>query len=213
MTDQAIPTELASEGEAPKYVSAEEYLEKYAHDHYEWDNGELIKLTPVTLWHAKLCGYLYKLLEEYFAHRPIGIAVQEPYLMRVDTLNLKREPDLQVILNDNPGQLTETAMLGAADICIEIVSQESIDRDFGTKFREYEKAGVKEYWIIDYLRHEARFHRLGENGRYSQQLFESNESYETPLLPGLKVNVPTLWTNPLPNSHAIADSVRAMLSE
>jgi Uma2 family endonuclease len=213
MTDQVIPTELASEGDAPRFVSAEEYLEKYAHDHYEWDNGELIKLTPVTLWHARLNGYLYKLLEEYFAYRPIGIAVQEPYLMRVDSLNLKREPDLQVILNGNPGQLTATAMLGPADICIEIVSPESIDRDFGQKYREYEAAGVREYWILDYIRREARFHRLGANGRYVMHLADSDGNYETPLLPDFKLHVPTLWSDPLPNSHAIADSVRAMLNE
>src|SRR5688572_29090904 len=156
MTDQTIiPTELASEGKAPRYVSADEYLEKYAHDHYEWDNGELIEMSPVRGTHNELTFYLADLFRAYFSFRSCGILRTDPFVMRVDSLNIMREPDLQIILNDNPDQLIETAMLGPADICIGIVSPESIDRDFGKKFIEYEKAGVREYWILDYLRQEA----------------------------------------------------------
>lgn len=60
-----------------------------------------------------------------------------------------REPDVQVILDNYPGEFTEIGMIGPADICIEIVSPESVTRDRGEKFSEYEQAGVTEYWIID----------------------------------------------------------------
>ena len=43
-------------------------------------------------------------------------------------------------------------MNGAADICIEVISPESVIRDRGEKFEEYERGGVGEYWIFDYLR-------------------------------------------------------------
>jgi Uma2 family endonuclease len=42
-------------------------------------------------------------------------------------------------------------MDGAADIVIELVSPESVHRDYGEKLYEYEQAGVPGYWIIDPL--------------------------------------------------------------
>jgi Uma2 family endonuclease len=193
MTDQAITTPDVDAGdEYPTHVSAEEYLVKYAHDHFEWDNGELIKMAPVTDEHDDFSGYLFILLKAYFSFRKIGRVKREPYLMRVDAVGLKREPDLQVILNDNPGEITRTAMLGPADICIEVVSEESIERDYGTKFKLYEKAGVKEYWLLDYLRKAAHFYRLNEEGLYIRQPSDDG-LYETPLLPGLRIDISELW--------------------
>lgn len=212
MTDQiAIPTQLDSENEAPKRVSLEEYLEKYAHDHYEWDNGELIKMSPIRNRHNKLSKYLLHLFDAYFSYRPIGEIQFDPFLMRLNEIGVMREPDLQIILNNNPGQLTETAMIGPADICVEIVSPESVERDYGKRFSEYERARVKEYWLLDYLRKEARFHRLGENGLYSLHLPDADGNYESPLLPGLKLHAPTLWTETLPDLLTVVESVRAML--
>jgi len=212
MSNQAIsPTNVESGSEYPKRVSAEEYLEKYAHDFYEWDDGELVKMSPVTAFHANLSGYLYILFKSYFRFQPIGVVMQAPFLMRVDEFDLKREPDLQVILNDNPGQLTETAMLGPTDICIEIVSPESAERDYGKKLTLYEKAGVKEYWLFDYLRKGTHFYRLNDQGFYELNTPDANGNYETPLLPGLKIHVPTLWTDPLPDVETTLETVRSML--
>ena len=218
MTDQAVTPADVQSGDGhsrnahPTHVSAEEYLATYAHDHFEWDNGELIKMSPVTRLHDFLSGYLYIFLTTYFRFRPIGVVMREPFLMRVDSAGVKREPDLQIILNDNPGEFTDTAMLGPADICIEVVSPESVERDYGTKLRLYEMAGVKEYWLIDYLRRAAHFYRLNDEGNYILQPIESGV-YETPLLPGLHIDVPTLWSQPLPDPVAIVDAVRAMLGE
>jgi Uma2 family endonuclease len=213
MTDQAVTsTDVQSGDTPPAHVSAEEYLANYAHDHYEWDNGELIKMSPITEEHFQLAIYLTFLLHIYFDYRPIGVMRSEPFLMQVDAVGLKREPDLQIILNDNPGKLTRTAMLGPADICIEIVSPESIERDFVTKLKLYEEAGVREYWILDYEREGSHFYRLNEAGKYILHRPEG-DIYESPLLPDLKLDIATLWVRPYPKVAQIMDAVRAMLGE
>ncbi len=66
-----------------------------------------------------------------------------------------------------------------ADICIEIVSPESVTRDYGDKFVEYEKAGVQEYGIIDPNRTSCHF----------------------------KLHVPTLWQDELPKTGAVAETM------
>jgi Uma2 family endonuclease len=147
-------------------VSAEEYLAQYAETCHEWVRGAVIKMTPVSLQHVRLTQYLLHLLNAYFAH-PIGTVLDAPFVMRLDAAGSYREPDLQVVLNANPGQLTDTEMIGPADICIEVVSRESVTRDYGDKFAEYEQAGVQEYWIIDPVRQTCHFYRLHPAQHYT----------------------------------------------
>ena len=182
MVSQPVPTEQESvrvpSGEiVATDVSAEEYMQHYAADFHEWVKGTVIKMSPVSLKHlANLTEYLNFLLAAYFALRPIGKLINQPFVMRVDATESRREPDLQIVLEDNPGELSETAMIGAADICIEVVSKESTARDYGDKFDEYEQGGVREYWIIDPIRQECRFNRLNDAGVYNAVTIEDTTS-------------------------------------
>jgi Uma2 family endonuclease len=193
-------------------VSAEDYLARYAETFHEWVEGVVVKMSPVTLQHDLLTNYLRQWLNAYFALNPMGRVVGEPFVMRLDAIGRIREPDLQIILQGNPGQLTSTAMIGPADICIEVISPESVERDYGQKFSEYERAGVREYWIIDPLRQRADFNRLNESGIYTVIAPDDTDHYHTPLLPRLALHVPTLWVEPLPDIFAIGRAVQAMFS-
>lgn len=204
-----VPAQLPQEAELR--VSAEEYMERYAHEHYEWAQGVLIEITLVNIQHDSLAAYLMDIFRAYFALRLIGVVLREPFVMRLDAVEAWREPDLQVILKSNPGNLTDTAMIGPADICVEIVSPESVARDYGVKLAEYEKAGVKEYWLVDWTREAALFYRLDEESVYKLIGPDAEGAYQTPLLPGLRLHVPTLWQKELPDLFVIGESVRAMV--
>lgn len=193
-------------------VSAEEYLAQYAETRHEWVRGAVLKMSPVSEQHDLLTAYFRQLLDAYFELNPIGRVRSHPFVMRLETTESYREPDLQVILNTNPGQLTATAMIGPADLCVEVVSQESALRDYGEKFVEYERARVGEYWIIDPLRQEAHFYRLQETGLYARAHPDATDHYRTPLLPHLALHVPTLWHERLPGISAIVQAVQAMLA-
>jgi len=208
MFEETIPTT-----EQKSYVSVDDYMEHYAHDHYEWVDGELIKIMPGSLLHQNMIAFLLQLLNAYFAFNKIGQVIFESFVMRLDAFpNRRREPDLQVILNTNPGQLTETYMHGAADICIEIVSPESGERDYVDKMEEYQAGGVREYWIFDPKRKTHRFYRLNERDLYDLLHPDADGNYQTPLLPNFTLNVPTLWADPLPDLLAIVELVRAMFT-
>jgi len=192
-------------------ISADEYLAQYAHDHYEWVEGVLVEMAPVNIRHDNLAAYLLILFKAYFTLRPVGIVLREPFVMRLEAVDTWREPDLQVILKTNPGNLTDTAMIGPADICVEIVSPESVTRDYGEKLAEYEKAGVKEYWLIDWIHEAALFYHLDEEGIFKLMAPDTEGFYQTPLMPDLQLHVPTLWQKELPDVIAIVESVRAMV--
>lgn len=94
-----------------------------------------------------------------------------------------------------------------ADLVVEIISQESIERDRGTKFVEYEAAGIPEYWLIDPLRNWAEFYQLDENGCYIPAFAGRQGIYESPMLPGFCLRVDWLWQMPLP---PVLDVLREM---
>jgi Uma2 family endonuclease len=80
-----------------------------------------------------------------------------------------------------------------ATIAAEFVSagRRNQKRDYEEKRREYQEAGLKEYWIID------RFQRTMtviqfRGRRIAVKVIHENETYESPLLPGFQVPLATL---------------------
>lgn len=57
------------------------------------------------------------------------------------------QPDLSVICR--PEMLTDRGCTGAPDWLIEIVSESNPAHDYVTKLMKYQKARVREYWIVD----------------------------------------------------------------
>jgi len=109
-----------------------------------------------------------------------------------------REPDLIFVATANLHRLQATYLDGPADLAVEIISPESVGRDRGEKFYEYEQGGVPEYWLIDPQTQRAEFYRLVE-GRY-RLAFESKEGeYRSLVLPDFWLRVEWLWQDPLPN--------------
>jgi Uma2 family endonuclease len=81
---------------------------------------------------------------------------------------------------------------------VEIVSPESRTRDRKKKFAEYEQGGVREYWVIDYLRNEALFYLLDEGGSYHAAPIDEDGIFRSRVLEGLWLRVDWLWQEPLP---------------
>lgn len=95
---------------------------------------------------------------------------------------------------------------------IEIVSKESSVRDRGEKFDEYEIGGVREYWLIDPLRREARFYHLDESGSYRPIELQSGMFHST-ILPRFRLDVNLLWETLLPERKQINAMIDTMLGE
>ncbi|MFN8560414.1 MAG: Uma2 family endonuclease [Anaerolineae bacterium] len=93
-------------------VSLEDYLARYAEHHCEWIEGVVIQMTQA-LKHNQLLYYLYALLHMYFTLKPIGQVIRQPFVLRREFPNRRREPDLIVILNANPNELKNTYVDGA----------------------------------------------------------------------------------------------------
>ncbi len=60
-----------------------------------------------------------------------------------------RRPDLLFFAKDRLHLIGEKAMEGPPDLCVEVLSPSSGTIDRRDKFRQYEAAGVANYWMLD----------------------------------------------------------------
>jgi Uma2 family endonuclease len=178
-------------------ISFEEYLVKYDGQHAEWIGGKVVLLTPLPNKHQDLLGFFTAILGVYVEENNLGLIRTIPMSMRLSERG--REPDIFFIANKHLSRLKPTYLDGAADLIIEIISPESRGRDRGDKFYEYEAAGVKEYWLIDYERKQAEFYVLGKDGIYQLSQADENKIYRSKALKNLELNVNWLWQKKLPS--------------
>ncbi len=58
-------------------------------------------------------------------------------------------PDVSVLIRKPKAINKEKFIDGAPDLVVEVLSESTKKNDFGKKKDDYEKYGVKEYWIVD----------------------------------------------------------------
>lgn len=178
-------------------ISFEEYLTKYDGQHAEWIDGEVITYMSASDKHQDLVRFFTAILTAFVEERDLGIIRTGPMSIRLEGRG--REPDVFFVSKSNLERLKSNYLDGAADLIIEIISPESRGRDRGDKFYEYENAGVKEYWLIDYERRQAEFYVLDDNGIYQVVQPDKNQIFKSTVLTDLKLNVEWLWQEKLPN--------------
>jgi len=106
-----------------------------------------------------------------------------------------RQPDLFFIAREHMARLTPERLLGPPDLVIEIISDDSVQRDRRDKFREYRVAGVPEYWIIDPRPNKQRadFFQLDASGTYELFATEDDERVASSSLSGFWLRPAWLW--------------------
>ena len=167
--------------------------------HAELENGEIIMASPASRTHQDIQYWLATLLRIYVQHHGAGWITGSPFQVRLRQSNQSREPDLVFLKTEHLDRLKDTYLDGAADLIVEIISPESINRDRGRKFVEYEREGVPEYWIIDPLRKQAEFYRLGEDKLYHLSTPDDKGVYYSKNVKGFFLKVDWLWQEPLPD--------------
>lgn len=185
----------------PPKLTYEEFLREYDGQYAEYVDEEVIKPMSVTHRHDDVNTFLKSLLRIFVESKNLGKIHGEPYQMKMvlDNKIKGREPDIFFVKNENLDRVGEKFFDGAADLVIEVISPESLTRDTVDKFAEYEMAGVKEYWIIDYHRRTANFYGYDENGKYKMLPISVEGIFESRLIEGLWLNTNWLWQKELPN--------------
>jgi Uma2 family endonuclease len=188
----------------PDRMTFEEFLEWTDEDTFaEWVNGEVIVMSPVSFAHQNLVHFLAALLRFFTEAREIGQVITAPFLMKLNVRPSGREPDIVFIANERLNQLQTVFLDGPADLVVEVVSPDSQTRDRRDKFDEYQRGGVREYWLIDPGRKQADFYLLSTDGTYNSISVDSDGIFRSEVLDGFWLKVDWLWDGPLPTLMSV----------
>ena len=187
-------------------MSFEEFLEWADEDTLaEWVNGKVIMSSPASMIHQEISSFLGDILKLFVQNRNMGKVIEAPFQMKLS--NTAREPDLLFVSENHLDRLKKTYLDGPADMAVEIISPESIGRDRGEKFYEYEQAGIPEYWLIDPEKKRAEFYVLNSEGSYDMIKSGSKGKFQSQILPDFWLKVEWLWMEPLPSALRIVAEI------
>lgn len=183
-------------------MSYEEFLALDGeHQHAEWEDGVAIIFMPATPQHQEIVTFLVALMRFFAQFFDLGRVLTAPVEMKVSPTSNAREPDILFVAKANLELINEKRLAGPADLVVEVISPESASRDRKKKLREYETAGVREYWVLDARpgRQVAQFWQLDAQGQYQPGKINEDGIYRSLVLKGFWLNVAWFSGVELPN--------------
>jgi len=165
----------------------------------EWVDGEVVMTSPASARHQLLKSFVQNVLSSFAAIHDLGVVLDAPFQMKLPGSG--REPDILYLARAHESRLQSTYIDGPADVVVEFVSDESVERDRVTKLEEYRAGGVPEYWLIDPRlgQERADFYQLNADGRYQHIPADQAGIYRSQAVPDFWLRVDWLWRQPLPD--------------
>jgi Uma2 family endonuclease len=184
---------VLSRVEVAERMTSEEFF-RYAPEDQKAEliDGVMIMHSPPLVIHEKLQGFLYTLLRTYVEESDLGevLGSRTPVELEVEQTY---EPDILFVARERAGIVESKGVLGAPDLVIEILSAGMVHYDRGSKFRAYERTGVRELWLIDpYGPAGTEFYRL-QGKRFVPVMPDRDGILRSTAVPGFWIDVAWLW--------------------
>lgn len=121
---------------------------------FEIINGELFLMATPSTTHQMISGEIFRQIANYLAGKKCKV-ISAPFSVRLfeqdddtpENVDTVVEPDISIICDMD--KLDTHGCKGAPDMVVEILSPSSLRHDRLVKLNLYQKAKVREYWIID----------------------------------------------------------------
>jgi Uma2 family endonuclease len=168
-------------------------------------NGVIYMASPDNTDANRLSVWLGGLIDLFVEEKELGAIYASRVAFRLGEKN-GPEPDIAFVRTDRLHLVERGFVQGGPDLAIEIVSPESEDRDYVKKRKQYEEAGVPEYWIVDEMENQVTLLRLGKDGKY-REVRPRKGVLTSKALPGFWLRVEWLWQNPRPKKISIVREI------
>ena len=182
-------------------LTVQDYLDISEEDEnrYELIDGELF-MAPAPTWeHQESTVNLASLLRDFVRANMLGRVVASPidvYLSEEDVF----QPDIVFVSVERLDIIRSSGVHGAPDLVVEMLSPGTEQRDLTVKRERYEMFDVREYWQADPIAKTIAVLRL-RGGAFEQVgVFSEGMAVQTPLLPGLRVNVGAVFDYYVPQN-------------
>ena len=184
--------------EEKKYTYAD-YLKFPNDERWEIIDGIPYMQSASTWQHQAVSIQLASQLNDYFTGRPCRVFAA-PFDLCIPELdecdeeisNIISQPDIVVVCDES--KLRKTGYFGVPSLIIEITSPSSARNDKLFKFNKFEKAGVKEYWIVEPDAKLVSVFTLQDNNRYGRpELYTEADDVEVSIFTGLVIKLITVF--------------------
>jgi Uma2 family endonuclease len=133
-----------------------DFLRNYPTDglFYEWVDGKIIEMRS-TRQHDDVANFIMFAFHDAIKQHQLNYIVTNTALIRTVSLDDKergRKPDVSVIHRAQweAERSSYSAVIEPIQLAVEVTST-NWDDDYLDKLEEYQRLGIKEYWIVDYL--------------------------------------------------------------
>jgi len=162
---------------------------------YEIIDGELYVSRSPTFHHQFACNRITRYLDEWSEQTGLGIVNSGTGIVFADDDDVI--PDVAWISRDRARHILDNRghFQAAPDLVAEVLSPGSANekRDREWKLKLYSRRGVLEYWIVNWLVHEITIYRRRGKGLRLQETLHSSDTITSPLLPGFKCAVKSIF--------------------
>ncbi len=173
-------------------------------------DGVIYMASPDNTDANDLFVWLISLIHGYVESKQLGQVFGSRVACRLDDGN-GPEPDILFIRNEHTDRIHRGGVEGPPDLAIEIVSPESVERDYEKKRKQYQRASIPEYWIIDEEERTVLLLRLNARRRY-REVRARRGMLHSDVLSGFWLDPTWLWQKPRPIAVAILQQLLAAQS-
>ena len=170
-------------------------------------DGVIYMASPENTDANNLFMWLAGLMDGYVRKRRLGRVFGTRVAFRINEVN-SPEPDIAFVRTDRLHLVHRGFVAGPPDLAVEIVSPDSIDRDYRRKREQYRRAGVSEYWIVDEMEQTVTLLRLDPRRRYLE-VKPRKGVLHSEALSGFWIRPEWLWQEQLPDKIDILSEMPA----
>ncbi|MBO0351513.1 Uma2 family endonuclease [Phormidium pseudopriestleyi FRX01] len=174
-----------------KLCSFEDYLQydDGTDNRYELVNGKLEIMNPPTIRHLLIADFIRDSLKAEINRKKLPWLCFKEAGVRTG-FRKSRLTDICVVLQEQVIDLLDKSAVFQTPplLVIEVVSPESINRDYRYKRSEYAAAEIPEYWIIDPILNKLSVLRL-EEGFYEETILTASQPIVSQVFPELTLTV------------------------
>lgn len=140
-----------AEAKRQPYFTVDDYYALPKEERVELINGEFYEMLAPTPIHQRIVEEVTFQISSFIRNNKGScMVVPAPVDVRLNEDDRTMvEPDVIVICKNHKAKLKEWGVMGAPDFVLEVLSDSTRDKDLHIKTKLYERAGVREYWMID----------------------------------------------------------------
>ncbi len=160
---------------------------------YEIINGVLHMAPPPAINHQRSSGELFRRIANYVKDNDLGEVLEAPCGVQLPNQPAPVEPDIFFVKKERLDIIGDQYVAGPPDLIVEILSPSTVQYDRDDKFKLYQKAGVPEYWLVDYEAKTIELFTLVEGDYTPAGNYAGREVVASTQLDGFKISVESIF--------------------